>query len=176
VTAIGDSIMIDAAPYLQAMLPGVVIDGVVSRQMSELPNVIAQLRSQRRLEHQLVVELGTNGPFDKRELVSALNSLGPMDRIVLVNTSVPRSWERYVNDTLASAASEVPRTMVADWFDASSGRPDYFYPDGVHPDPQGARVLAGLIAQAIAPRSTPAASPAAATPSSSSATTLCSAR
>ncbi|MBJ7607916.1 MAG: acetyltransferase [Candidatus Dormibacteraeota bacterium] len=156
VTAIGDSIMIDVAPYLQAVLPGAVIDGQVSRQMNQLRDVIAQLRAQGQLHSRIVIELGTNGPFDEGELISTLQSFGRMDRVVLVNTMVPRPWVGYVNQTLADVAAHLPDTVVVDWYGPSAGKPQYFYEDGFHPDPEGARLLAALIAHAVDP--SPAAS------------------
>ena len=151
VTAVGDSIMIDLAPFLDQDLPGIVADGLVSRQMNELQGELATLRSEGQLGHQLIIELGTNGPFDESQLVGTLRSLGPMQRIVLVNAREPRPWESDVNSSLAEAAQQVSHTTVVDWYAASAGHPEYFWDDGVHPNPAGATVLAGLIAHALAP-------------------------
>ena len=163
VTAVGDSIMIDVAPFLRALLPGVNVDGKVSRQMYQLPPVVTALRTANKLSHRLVIELGTDGPFSGDQLISVLRSLGPMDRIVLVNTRVPRSWQNAVNQTLMQVASQVPQATVVDWYTASAGMPQYFWSDGVHPDSQGSRVLATLIAHAVDPApaaSTPTPTPA----------------
>jgi peptidoglycan/LPS O-acetylase OafA/YrhL len=157
VTAIGDSIMIDLASSLANALPGITVDGVVSRQMNQLQDVLGTMRAEGRLGHQLVIELGTNGPFDESQLVSTLRSLGPMQRIVLVNAREPRPWESDVNQALADAAHQVDHTTVVDWHGASAGHPEYFFDDGVHPNATGASVLSGLIAHALAP--TPPAPP-----------------
>src|SRR5205807_1201761 len=165
VTAVGDSIMIDVAPYLRGLLPGVTVDGKVSRQMYQLPPVVTALRTANKLTHRLVIELGTDGPFSGDQLLAVLRSLGPMDRIVLVNTRVPRAWQGTVNQTLAQVASQVPEATVVDWYAASAGMPQYFWSDGVHPNPQGSRVLATLIAHAVNPApvvSTPTPTPNAA--------------
>lgn len=157
VTAVGDSIMLDVAPSLAADLPGITVDGLVSRQMSSLPDVLGAMRAQGRLGHQLVIELGTNGPFDESQLVSTLRALGPMQRIVLVNAREPRAWESEVNQGLADVSHQVDHTAVVDWYDASGGHPEYFFDDGVHPNATGSPVLSGLIAHALAP--TPPAPP-----------------
>lgn len=159
VTAIGDSIMVDVGPFLREKLPGATIDGLVSRQMSQLPGVVARVRTENRLAPRLVIELGTNGPFDEARLVALLRSLGPMDRIVLVNTRVPREWQSSVNQSLARVADQVPQTTVADWYSTSAGMPQYFWSDGVHPDPEGSNVMAGLIARAVAPSAVTSADP-----------------
>ena len=151
VTAIGDSIMIDVGPFLTALLPGATIDGRVSRQMYQLQSVIAAHRAAGTLPSRIVIELGTNGPFDESQLTSTLQSLGPMQSIVLVNTQEARPWQGDVNDTLARVAHEVAHTSLVDWYDASAGKPGWFYDDGVHPNPQGAQVMASMIARAVYP-------------------------
>lgn len=151
VTAVGDSIMIDLSPFLNGDLPGITVDGAVSRQMYQLGDELNALRVQGQLHPRLVVELGTNGPFDESYVVSTLQSLGPMQRIVLVNAQEPRPWEQSVNQSLADVARQVPHAVVADWYGASAGHPEYFWGDGVHPNSTGASIEAGLIIKALGP-------------------------
>ena len=61
VTAVGDSIMLDIQPYLAADLPGVSVDGLVSRQFEAGIAVVQADRAAGTLGRVLVVELGTNG-------------------------------------------------------------------------------------------------------------------
>jgi peptidoglycan/LPS O-acetylase OafA/YrhL len=149
VTAIGDSIMVDAAPYLEQLLPGISIDAKVGQQLVQAQADVAQLRAQGIIGDRVIVELGTNGPFTAQQLETFLASLGPVRRIVLVNTRVPRPWEQPVNATIDAVARRTPRARLVDWYDASATTPQYFYPDGVHLDPAGARFYASLLAQAV---------------------------
>jgi hypothetical protein len=149
VTALGDSILVDAAPYLQSMLPGIAIDAQVSQQLYLVQQAAAQLKSDGVVGDRLILELGTNGPYSTDQLVALLNSLGPMQRIVLVNTRVPQPWQQEVNGTIAAVAQSYPNTVVVDWYDASASSPQYFYPDGVHLTPDGARYYASLVVQAL---------------------------
>ena len=159
VTAIGDSIMVLLSPYLSQQLPGITVDGIIGAQVYQLPDVLATLHSQGRLQQRLVIELGTNDPFDESELVRALRALPAMQRIALVNVREPRPWESDVNATLAEVARKVPHTVLVDWHSASAGHPDWFLVDGLHPNATGAPVLASMIAKAISPA--PAPSPSA---------------
>ncbi|MDB5085186.1 MAG: acetyltransferase [Bacilli bacterium] len=149
VTAIGDSVMIDIAPYLSELLPGIVIDGQVGRQMYQAPAVVDQLKSTGKLGQIVIIELGTNGSFTKDQLISLLNALGTVQQIVLVNTRVPRPWQDVVNSTLAEVASQYPHTSLINWYAASSGKDSFFYPDGVHLDPEGSKYYASLVVKAL---------------------------
>ena len=46
VTAIGDSVMVDAAPYLQQLLPGIAIDAQVGQQLYQVQTSVAQLKAE----------------------------------------------------------------------------------------------------------------------------------
>ena len=149
VTAIGDSIMVDAAPYLQQMLPGIAIDAQVGQQLYQVQDAVSQLKAEGVIGDRLILELGTNGPYSVAQLVALLTSLGPMRKIVLVNTRVPRPWQQQVNATIAAVAQSYPNTVMVDWYTASAPYPQYFYPDGVHLDPDGAKFYATLLVQAL---------------------------
>ncbi len=149
VTAIGDSIMVDAAPYLQTALPGIAIDAQVGQQLTQVQAAVTQLKSEGAVGNRLIIELGTNGPFSAAQLTALLDSLGPAQRVVLVNTHVPRPWQQQVNDTIASVAQTYPHAVLVDWAMDSANNPQYFYPDGVHLDPAGAKYYASLLVQAL---------------------------
>ncbi len=148
-TAIGDSIMIDAAPYLKKLLPGIVVDAKIGRQMIHAQTVVNTLKAEGELGNRVIIELGTNGPFTEQQLISLLKSLGPVKQVVLVNTRVPRPWESDVNQVLAKVASTYPNTTLVNWYADSAGKNSYFYPDGVHLNPVGASYFASLIAHAL---------------------------
>ncbi|KLU60953.1 O-acetyltransferase OatA [Peptococcaceae bacterium CEB3] len=149
VTAIGDSVMVDVAPDLKQRLPGVVVDGHVGRQLYQAGPVVAQLKARGLLGQRVIIELGTNGPFTSDQLTALLRSLGSVRQIILVNTRVPRPWEGVVNQTLAQVAASYPHTTLVNWYAASAGHNDYFYPDGVHLNPTGAKAYAALLAKAV---------------------------
>jgi lysophospholipase L1-like esterase len=67
-----------------------------------------------------------------------------------VNTRVPRPWETVVNETLAAVPEDYPNVTLIDWYSASSGCNDYFYPDGVHLNQKGAKAYGEIIIKALA--------------------------
>lgn len=149
VTAIGDSMLIGVAPYLEDLLPGIVIDGQVGRQLTEGQAVVAQLKEQGRLGSRVIIQLGSNGPFSQDQLRSLLNSLGQTQQVVMVNTRVPRPWQDSVNQTIEQIAADDPRVTLVNWFLASEGKGYLFYSDGVHLQPDGYQYYANLLANAV---------------------------
>lgn len=149
ITAIGDSVILDAAPFLEKQLPGMTIDGKVGRQMSQAGNALDDLRAQGKLGHKIIIELGTNGVFNQSQLKSLLTSLQDSRQIYLITTRVPRGWQNTVNDNLREIAGEFQNVRLIDWYSASENRNDLFYDDGVHLKPEGAQYYASVLIDAI---------------------------
>ncbi|WP_147532948.1 acyltransferase family protein [Bacillus marasmi] len=149
VTAIGDSVMINVEPYLKQLIPGIVVDGKVGRQLIHAAQEIAILQSNGNLGNVIIIHLGTNGPFTMEQLQTLYGSLGNPKQTIFVNTRVPRPWEAEVNNTLAKFVLTTPKTTLVDWYTNSANQPSYFAPDGVHLTGEGASVLANLMNNAI---------------------------
>lgn len=149
VIAIGDSVILDAAPYLENILPGIVIDGKVGRQMAQAQEVVDNLKSNEQLGSRVIIELGTNGAFNTKQLRRLLTSLEDIQQIVLVNIRVPRKWQDTVNSAITKIAADFPNVTVVDWYASSKGKDMYFYNDGVHLRKEGAEIYASLVAKAV---------------------------
>ncbi|WP_152391657.1 acyltransferase family protein [Paenibacillus guangzhouensis] len=149
VTAIGDSVMLDGKPYLEEQLPGIAVDAEIGRQMSTATDVLNQLARHNQLDKKIVIGLGTNGNFNKKQLVTFLQSLDGIEHIYLVNARVPRKWERLVNKALQDVSSTMQNVTLIDWYAASGHHDSYFSKDGVHLTIQGSKAYAALIANAI---------------------------
>lgn len=149
ITAIGDSLLIGAAPNLEQMLPGIVIDGKVGRQMSQAQKVVEDLQAQDKLGNRILLELGTNGPFHKDQLRSLLESLNHAEQIYMVTTRVPKDWQDTVNASIHEVAAEFKNTTVIDWYSASADREELFNQDGVHLTTEGIRFYASILADTM---------------------------
>jgi peptidoglycan/LPS O-acetylase OafA/YrhL len=146
VLAVGDSVMLGAAPALRATVEGIVVDAHISRQFDEGAAAVAKGRRQTR-PRTIVIHLGNNGyvPFDGLERL--LSRLKRTPRVVLVTVRVPLKWEKSVNDALRSAAERHRNVELADWH-AVSGGPGLLV-DGVHCTTKGARLYARTIRAAV---------------------------
>lgn len=149
ISIIGDSVILDVEPYLKEELPGIVIDGLIGRQLSQAAEVVDQLRAEERLGERVVIELGTNGVFPEKQLRGLLDSLNDVEQIVLLNTRVPKKWQDAVNQTLSEVVRDYPKAVLVDWHGHSAGQDDYFEKDGVHLKPKGAEAYASLLLEAI---------------------------
>ncbi|WP_248762427.1 acyltransferase family protein [Paenibacillus sp. ATY16] len=149
VTVIGDSVIVGVKPNLEKLIPNIVVDGKVSRQLSDAIDVVNTLKADHQLGSTIVIELGTNGPFRSNKLDELLDAIGEDKQIYVVNSRVPRDWQDTVNKTLAEAADEHSNVKLIDWHSFSKGKTEWFTKDGVHLQPKGAEAYAGLIEEAI---------------------------
>ncbi|KFM95003.1 acetyltransferase [Bacillus clarus] len=149
VTAVGDSIMIDIAPYLKNTFPNIRIDAKIGRQMSQAIPAVEQLKNEGNLGNHVIIGLGTNGAFTKEQLTSLIEVIGNERKIILINTRVPRPWESLVNEKLKEVASTYKNVVLVDWHSASAGNKAYFEPDGVHLTKTGAEAYAALVAKEV---------------------------
>ena len=154
VVAIGDSVMLAAAPALQAAMPGIYIDAQVSRQMSAGVEVVSQLAADGLLRPVVLVGLGTNGVISTAQIGQLRALIGPSRRLVLVNTYVPRPWQGEVNRTIAAAARRFRNVLMVNWQAAIAHRTSLLWDDEVHPRPPGgtlyARVARAVVGRALA--------------------------
>ena len=150
VSAIGDSVMLAAAPELQAALPGIAIDAVVSRQTTEGAGVVQALADQGLLRQYVVVALGTNGDCADRHFQQIVDAAGPSREVVFVNVSGPMSWGATVNERLLRIAAANPNVTIADWATAIAPSPDLLAGDGIHPQAGGGAIYSGAVVASLA--------------------------
>ncbi|MCZ3393068.1 acetyltransferase, partial [Enterococcus faecium] len=70
--------------------------------------------------------------------------------IFWVNVHVPtKTWEGSVNKTLDKATKQYKNLTVIDWFTPSKNQPGWVYGDYVHPNPDGSKQYATIVAKKI---------------------------
>ena len=141
--------MLASAVQLAAALPGISIDAQVSRQVGTALPVVQRLAATGTLRRVVVFALGTNGAFTSTEMRQLIEAVGPRRELVLVNTYEARPWEAEVNQVMAATAHRYRNVVVANWFTTIGHRTGLLWPDGVHPQPGGARLYARMVAAAV---------------------------
>ncbi|QHW31324.1 acyltransferase family protein [Paenibacillus rhizovicinus] len=149
ITVIGDSVILDAKPFLEKLVKGIVVEGKVGRQMAQADDVIADLKKRNQLGKTVVIELGTNGSFSQKQLDELIAAIGSDRTIYFINTRVPRKWQDVVNEMLSDTIAATANTKLIDWYTASKGHDDFFGKDGVHLKRSGGEFFANLIVSAL---------------------------
>lgn len=150
VTAVGDSVMADAASSIQKLMPNAYVDAKVGRQGSEAPAVIEQLKANGNLKKNVVLNLGTNGAMTDKTIDQILDAIGPGHQIYWVTAHVPtRPWQQTVNNEIKDVAKKHKNIHVVDWYQASQGHPEWFAKDNVHMGESGNENFSRLVAKAI---------------------------
>ena len=149
ITAIGDSVMLAAAPTLESQLPGVSIDAVVSRHLGTAPDIIQADLNAGTLRKVVVIGLATNGPIDRSMLEQVRAEIGPQREMVLINAQAPRDWIDPNNAVLSAFAQTYRNVELANWHDAAQPILPLLARDQIHFGPSGARVFAGAIEDAL---------------------------
>ena len=158
-TAIGDSIMVDATPNLRARFPGLTVDAVAGRQVAVGIQAMQSLAYSGRLGDAVVIALGTNGPFSRIQLARIVALAGGRRLVMLTNYCPYCSWVAANNELIRSGCRQVPGCTVAEWEELAAANPRWFYADGVHMPigGPGGQAYADLIAQLL--QQPPAARP-----------------
>ena len=142
ITAVGDSVMADAASSIQKLMPQAYVDAQVGRQGADTPAVIDQLKAQGHLNKIVVLNLGTNGAMTKETVNQILSGIGSDHQVFWITAHVPtRPWQQTVNRQIKAAAKQHNQE--------SNNHADWFAADNVHMDKQGNVHYTRMIAKAI---------------------------
>ncbi len=149
ITAIGDSVMLAAAPELESRFPGISIDAAVSRRLPQAVDIVDADVAAGTLRPVVVVGLATNGPIDRTTLQRIRDDLGPDRELVVVSAQAPRGWIDPNNEILSAFADRYRDVELADWHDAAQPILGDLNRDQIHFGPTGARVYTDAIQQAL---------------------------
>ena len=154
VTMIGDSIMSGNRRLIQSQLPNALIDAKGSRDICGGFEAAQKLQQEGKLSNVVIVELGTNGPLLNHEPYATgtknmLELLGTERQIFWVTVYCSYSqWMAMNNQFIWQLTEQYPNITVIDWYSLAVEHPEWF-PDGVHPNLEGARHFAKLLQYAL---------------------------
>lgn len=148
VSAVGDSVMVGAFEFgdigsrIQSLTS---VNAEVGFQASDAIAALRQRKASGQLGEKVVVHIGNNGPIRPAEFDEMMEIIGEERRAVFVNVKVPRNWEWRNNRVIANGVERHPNARLVDWYGASIDRPELFWEDGMHLQPEGARLYTDLI-------------------------------
>jgi peptidoglycan/LPS O-acetylase OafA/YrhL len=128
-----DSILLGWSGYVLHEVPDGYLDGHVGRSFVRSIGIIEALKTHKfyRNIRYIVIELGSNGPVDRANLVQFLSLVGRR-RVLLVIPAVPRPWRREVARQYRWAQAHDANVHVLAWNRLSAGKDNYVVADQVH--------------------------------------------
>jgi peptidoglycan/LPS O-acetylase OafA/YrhL len=145
VSVLGDSVVLGARDAITEAMPGAGVDAEVSRMPGAFTGRVKKLNRRDKLANTVVIHPASNGVINEEILRKILDPLQDYEKVVIVNASVPRSWEKPNNRLINKITKDYPNVAVADWNAEADGKSEYFVSDGVHLTKQGAAAFAELI-------------------------------
>jgi len=145
VTAVGDSVMLAAAPELQAALPGIYVDAVAGRLLSAGLAEVRMIAAAGGLRRVVLVGLGTSGTVTTSQINKLRAVIGPDRWLALVNTYAAGPSEREVNAAIAKAVRLDPQVLLVNWHSLIGKHTNLLRADRVRPLPSGGALYASEV-------------------------------
>ncbi len=132
-TAIGESVMLGAAPQLQA--GGFTVNAAESRQGQATARVVGQLKASGQLGEIVVIQVGTNGPVEQMVYDEIMSYLPAAEhpKVIFLTVHANRNWIEPNNMRIWSLKGRYPNVDVLDWNGlVTSGQIPGISGDGIH--------------------------------------------
>ena len=149
VWAIGDSVMLGASHELRNTVRDMDVDAQVGRQVPAALKLVRERKDAHQLPPVVIIHLGNNGTFSAQQFDDMMKLLQDIPRVVFLTTKVPRKWQEPNNNALTNGVNRYPNARLVDWHARSAEHPQWFWQDGIHLRPEGAKMYANLIAMAL---------------------------
>lgn len=152
IVAVGDSVMLGAAPALREDFAGIYIDAKVSRYVGAGLDVFKELDREGKLGNVVIVGLGTNGPitgYYEDETKALVEYLGNKQVYWINNYAPGISWVHENNVYLEKLAKEHPNIVILDWAGLAKEHRDWLGDDGIHPNDIGIKEYSKFVHEEI---------------------------
>jgi peptidoglycan/LPS O-acetylase OafA/YrhL len=144
----GDSVILGIRNKLAAQEEIALINARVGRQIQELIKEV-EADKPRVGESNVVLNVGNNNSVSREDMVKLMELLKDQPKVVVVNTSVPRTWREGNNKIISEVVSRYPNAVLVDWASIAENHPEFFAPDGVHLIEAGSDVYVASILEAL---------------------------
>ncbi len=143
---IGDSVALGAESCL--VQRGFQVDAVQSRSFAAGSTALRQ-KPQSSLPANVVIHLGTNGPFSASDFHAVMSHIGGDRHVTWVTIALPDrdpyGFESSLNSMIKDLAGSYSNTSIADWNRVSQGMGHWFYDDQIHIGAQGCEGFANVV-------------------------------
>ena len=144
----GDSVILGIRNKLAMQEDIALINARVGRQIGELITEVEEDK-QRVGSSPVVLNVGNNNAVSREDMVKLMELLKDQPKVVVVNTSVPRTWRDGNNKIISEVVSGYPNAVLVNWAEIAENHPEFFAPDGVHLVEAGSDVYVAAILDAL---------------------------
>ena len=144
----GDSVILGIRSKLAMTEEIALINARVGRQIQELIKEVEADKS-RAGDSKVVLNVGNNNSVSREDMVRLMELLKEQPKVVVVNTSVPRTWRAGNNKIISEVLSAYSNAVLVDWAAIAENHPEFFAPDGVHLVETGSDVYVSAILDAL---------------------------
>ena len=144
----GDSVILGIRNKLAMQEEIALINARVGRQIQEL---IAAVEEDKPLvgSSPVVLNVGNNNAVSREDMVKLMELLKDQPKVVVVNTSVSRTWREGNNKIISEVVAGYPNAVLVNWAEIAENHPEFFAPDGVHLIEAGSDVYVASILEAL---------------------------
>ena len=154
ISVFGDSVLLGAAPAIQASLAGNDVSIDAHENVSLLGSLGTLQAARPTIGDVVVLDLGYNDGPDPGvwgdRIDQAMAILDGVPRVIWLDQSYFASGRAEMDAQLADAAQRYPNLEVVDWHSLVTAHPEYVYGDGVHLTPAGQAAMGDLVGQRVA--------------------------
>jgi peptidoglycan/LPS O-acetylase OafA/YrhL len=144
----GDSVILGIRNKLAMHEDIALINARVGRQIQEL--IMAVESDKPKVGNsKVVLNVGNNNSVSREDMIKLMELLKNQPKIIVVNTSVPRTWREGNNKIISEVVSSYPNAILVDWASIAENHPEFFAPDGVHLVEAGSDVYVASILEAL---------------------------
>jgi hypothetical protein len=144
----GDSVILGIRNKLAMQTEIALINARVGRQISELIKEVEEDKPKVG-SSSVVLNVGNNNSVSREDMVKLMDLLKNQPKVVVVNTSVPRTWRDGNNKIISEVLANYPNAILVDWASIAENHPEFFAPDGVHLIEAGSDVYVASILEAL---------------------------
>ena len=144
----GDSVILGIRNKLAMQTEIALINARVGRQIPELIKAVEEDKSKVG-SSSVVLNVGNNNSVSREDMVKLMELLKDQPKVVVVNTSVPRTWREGNNKIISEVVAGYPNAVLVDWASTAENHPEFFAPDGVHLIEAGSDVYVASILEAL---------------------------
>ncbi|MSZ02586.1 MAG: acyltransferase family protein, partial [Actinobacteria bacterium] len=144
----GDSVILGIKSKLAKQEEIALINARVGRQIQELIKAVEEDKPKVG-SSPVVLNVGNNNSVSREDMLKLMELLRDQPKIVVVNTSVPRTWRDGNNKIISEVVARYPNAILVDWASIAENHPEFFAPDGVHLIEAGSDVYVASILEAL---------------------------